>query len=123
MNVAAVYETLRRHRRACYCYILRDAAGTPFYVGVGQDRRLFHHQWQVERKTRGASFTEEHKRKIADAHRGKPKAMNVGGRNSAAKSVEINGVRYSCMKEAMLALGLKYYDQLRRLMAVELQSS
>lgn len=61
----------------------------------------------------GAENSEKIKQKIGDAHRGSIKpyvsAAQSGGKNSSAKPIEYKGVRYECIKDAMIALNLSRY--------------
>lgn len=61
----------------------------------------------------GVENSKKIKQKIGDAHRGSTKsyvsAAQAGGKNCSAKPIEYKGVRYECIKDAMLALNLSRY--------------
>lgn len=76
-------------------------------------------------------FTDEHKKKISESHKGKkPFEMTKeiaqkiskslsGGNHYSAKPVNINGIVYSCKKEAIQKLGINSY-QLNKLLTTNL---
>lgn len=82
----------------------------------------------VDHHRHGVKFTEEHRQKIGDAHRGKfvgdetrqrisdsKKGQNAGGLSTLASPVQIAGINYPTVQDAATALGLCTMTVRRRL--------
>ncbi len=89
----------------------KDKDGNHFKASTKHPKVLSGEWVGIAKGTKLAPAKPERCRKISEAAKDR---QTTGGKNPNAKSISINGKRYSCMKDALVGLPFKSYGPIRK---------